>query len=363
MTVEAERCRSTVVTLVEEPWSWRRERRVHFAAFHVLQPLVLPHAPLERWVLSKSRAWALESTWHGCLCWLRSVDRSGAVAGLTRPSHHIWRPHGSWTPAVCGGFEVTIREVELHGSGEVLVNLGERDLVLRGPEDLVVELSADVTVERLAVGQAPRALPACACSPEIASNIGNKVAAVSGPTSTAWWTAGNPVAPKTTAGIPAQNHLWNALRCSDASAGANNGVAVHAAFIGHSRELTVVVVGTVRVTRSTQVAEIAQTLRDERSVSSLTNRRQQDRNEQRDDRNDHQQLNDREALLIEAVHVPTSPFCSPQACMKSPNQDVTGTEVHRGFKDRCSRPAGWTRTGADLWRQAREAVSDAPKHQ
>ena len=46
--------------------------------------------------------------------------------------------------------------------------------------------------------------------------------------------------------------------------------------------------------------------------------------------------------------------------MKSPNQDVTGTEVHRGFKDRCSRPAGWTRTGADLWRQAREAVSDAP---
>ena len=48
--------------------------------------------------------------------------------------------------------------------------------------------------------------------------------------------------------------------------------------------------------------------------------------------------------------------------MKSPNQDVTGTEVHRGFKDRCSRPAGWTRTGADLWRQAREAVSEIQPH-
>ena len=48
--------------------------------------------------------------------------------------------------------------------------------------------------------------------------------------------------------------------------------------------------------------------------------------------------------------------------MKSPNQDVTGTEVHRGFKDRCSRPAGWTRTGADLWRQAREAVSEIQLH-
>ena len=35
--------------------------------------------------------------------------------------------------------------------------------------------------------------------------------------------------------------------------------------------------------------------------------------ERGDDGDHHQQLNDGEALLVEAVHVPTSPFRSPRA--------------------------------------------------
>ena len=272
---------------------------------------MLPHAPLQRWVLRKTSCWALESTRHGVLGWL-CAKRGGSVAtSLTRPRHDVRRPHGRWAPAIGGGFKVTIGVIELNRCGEVLVNLAERDLVLRGPEDLVVEPAADVTVERLAIGETPCAFPTCRSSPEIAGLIGHKVAAVSRPSRATRWSTRDPVAPETTTRIPTEDHLRDALRCRDGRACASDGIAIHTALVRNSSELPVVVVSPVRVTRSTQVAEIAQTLRDERSVSSLTNRRQQDRNEQRDDRNDHQQLNDREALLIEAVHVPTSPFCSP----------------------------------------------------
>ena len=51
-----------------------------------------------------------------------------------------------------------------------------------------------------------------------------------------------------------------------------------------------------------------------------------------------------------------SAFLQPAGRMKSPNRDVTGTAFTEASYFGAPAPAGWTRTGADLWRQARGAV-------
>ena len=140
VAVEEERRRLAGVAVVEEPRSCPAAKiRVYQRIWCLLEPIVLDHARLERWVLATRHWWAAIACRE--LRWVRIARRR-----IDLPEHLgvVHRCGGEAVAAVLVSGAVV---GEFAWAREVLADVGERNHILRRVKRRVVEAAVDVVME------------------------------------------------------------------------------------------------------------------------------------------------------------------------------------------------------------------------